>query len=83
MSDQPAAAFASTTQTISARVLAECRKKYGNLVDDNTIQVWVNSVLSSLLTEQTRVTQFVPVLAMREIQERASKYIANRPSEAA
>ena len=76
MSDQPVATFARTSQTISARVLAECRRTYGTMVDDSTIQVWVSSALSTLLTEQTRVTQFVPVLAMRDIHERASSYVS-------
>jgi hypothetical protein len=35
----------------------------------------VASALSTLLTEQTRVTQFVMVLAMRDIRERASQYM--------
>ena len=76
MSDQPVAAFARTSQTISARVLAECRRTYGTMVDDLTIQVWVSTALSTLLTEQTRVTQFVPLLAMRDIRERASNYVS-------
>jgi hypothetical protein len=76
MSDQPVATFARTSQTISARVLAECRKTYGTMVDDVTIQVWVSSALGLLLTEQTRVTQFVPVLAMRDIRERARSFIS-------
>jgi hypothetical protein len=46
------------------------------MVDDSIIQVWVSSALSTLLTEQTRVTQFVPVLAMRDIRERASSYVS-------
>ena len=74
MSEQPVATFSKTSQAISARVLAECRRTYGSVADDSTIQVWVSSALSSLLTEHTRVTQFVPVLAMREIREQASTY---------
>jgi hypothetical protein len=80
MSDQPVATFSRTSQTISARVLAESRRAYGAMVDDSTIQIWVSAALSTLLTEQTRVTQFVPLLAMRDIRERASNYV---PTEAA
>jgi len=72
MSEKPIVTFSRTSQTISARVLAECRRTYGSVADDSTIQAWVSAALSSLLTEQTRVTQFVPVLAMRDIRERAS-----------
>lgn len=77
MSDQPVATYAKTSQTISARVLAECRRTYGSVVDDVTIQAWVSSALGPLLNEQTRVTQFVPVLAMREIHERASRHVSS------
>lgn len=74
MSEQPVANFTKTSQAINARVLAECRRTYGARVDDSTIQYWVDSVLSKLLDEDTRVTQFIPVLAMRDIRERASHY---------
>jgi hypothetical protein len=74
MTEQPVAGFTRTAQTISARVLAESRRMYGATVDDITLQSWVTSTLSVLLTEQTRVTQFIQVLAMRDIRERASHY---------
>lgn len=77
MSEQPVAGNSRTSQAISARVLAECRRTYGTLVDDLTIQSWVSSALSSLLTEQTRVTQFVPVLAMRQIREIADRHVSS------
>jgi hypothetical protein len=77
MADQPVATFVKTRQTISARVLAESRRTYGTEVDDVIIQSWVTSALSTLLTEQTRVTQFVSVLAMRDIRERASRYASD------
>lgn len=83
MSDQPVASFSKTSQTISARVLAESRKTYGGAVDDSTIQAWVSSALSGLLTEQTRVTQFVAVLAMRDIRERANMHGTPPSTEAA
>ncbi len=83
MSDQPVPSYAKTSQAISARVLAESRKTYGGAVDDSTIQAWVSLALSNLLTEQTRVTQFVSVLAMREIHELASNYATPPSTEAA
>lgn len=74
MSDQPVIGNSKTVQSISARVLAECRQTYGATIDDNTLQLWVTTTVSALLTDQTRVTQFVPLLAMRAIRERASHY---------
>jgi len=76
MSEQLTIGSSQTAQTITARVLAECRKTYGSTIDDHTLEVWVDAVVSSLLDDQTRVTQFVPLLAMRDIRERASHYIA-------
>ncbi len=76
MSEQPTIIRSQTAQTIAARVLAECRQTYGSTIDDPTLEAWVTSVVGSLLDEQTRVTQFVPLLAMRDIRERASHYIA-------
>lgn len=76
MTEQPVVGFAKTVQSITARVLAESRRTYGATVDDVIIQSWVTSSLSLLLTEQTRVTQFIPVLAMREIHERASHHVS-------
>ena len=43
MSEQPIVTFSKTSQAISARVLAECRRTYGSVADDSTIQAWVNS----------------------------------------
>lgn len=74
MNDQGVASFAKTRQTISARVLAESRRSYGAMVDESTLEAWVSAAISSLLTEQTRVTQFIPVLAMRDIRDRANRY---------
>ncbi len=73
MSDQPIAGFSRTTQTITARVMAECRRTYGATIDDSLLESWVSSALSALLTEQTRVTQFVPLLVMRDIRERVNQ----------
>lgn len=76
MSEQQLASNTATAQSITARVLAECRKTYGSTIDDNTLQSWVTSTVNALLGDQTRVTQFVPLLAMRDIRDRASHYMS-------
>ncbi len=68
--------FAKTAQVISARVLAESRRAYGAVIDESTLQVWVTASLDSLLTERTRVTTFVPLLAMRDIRSLVEQYQA-------
>lgn len=77
MSDSTTNTFAKTRQTITVRLIEECRRTYGADVDDVTIETWVASALGGLLTEQTRVTQFVSVLAMRDIREYASLSISD------
>lgn len=76
MSDLPIAAYPDMTETISARVLDECRQTWGSVIDDSILQAWVTSTMGTLLTEQTRVTQFVQVLALRDIRDRANRYIS-------
>ncbi len=78
MSEKPVVSFSKASQAISARVLAECRRTYGTVADDSTIQSWVSLALNGLLTNETRVTQFVPVLAMREIREFANIYVSSK-----
>lgn len=76
MADQPVASLAKTRQTISTRLLAESLRTYGAIADERTIQSWISSALAPLLTEETRVTQFVYVLALRDIRERADRYMS-------
>ena len=52
-----------------AWVLAESRRAYGSPIDDATLQHWVRSSLASLMTDRTRVMTFVPIFAMRDIQQ--------------
>ena len=66
--------YARTAQVITTRVLSESRRAYGSIVDDSTLQAWVTVTLSSLLNEQTRVTTFVPLLAMRDIRILVEQY---------
>ncbi|MCA9859109.1 MAG: hypothetical protein KC438_05265 [Thermomicrobiales bacterium] len=77
MAQQVDVRAASTPEAISKRVLDDSRRMYGSWVDDDVLQNWVSSALTSLLTDSTRVTIFVPVLAMRVIRERADRYAAD------
>jgi hypothetical protein len=66
--------YARTAQVITTRVLSESRRAYGAIVDDSTLQDWVTATLGALMNEQTRVTTFVPVLAMRDIRVLVEQY---------
>ncbi len=68
--------FAKTKQTILQRVLRDSQRAYGSLADEATIQVWANTAVDALLTEQTRVTTFVAVLALCDIRGFADNYRA-------
>ncbi len=65
--------YARTAQVISVRVLTDSRRAYGERVDDATLQRWVTETLRSLLTQRTRVTTLVPVLAFRDIRALAEQ----------
>ncbi len=77
MAQKSDSGIAITPEAISERVLDDSRRMYGSWVDDNILQNWVNSALTSLLTDSTRVTIFVPVLAMRAIREHADRYASD------
>lgn len=66
--------YARTAQVITTRVMSESRRAYGAIVDDLTLQDWVTAILESLMNEQTRVTTFVPLLAMRDIRILVEQY---------
>jgi hypothetical protein len=55
-------------------VLAESRRSYGTVVEESILIEWVSITLGTLLTETTRVTTFIPLLAMRDIREMAEQF---------
>lgn len=74
MEDFQPTSFSRTAQVISARVSAESKRAYGTVVEETVLQGWVTATLASLLTERTRVTTFIPVLAMRDIRTLVEQY---------
>ena len=79
MEDLTATPFAATYRTVTNRVLSECRRAYGTQVDERVLQQWVSAAVGSLLTEQTRVTTYVPLLAMRIVRAQAERYAGGMP----
>lgn len=53
---------------VRARVLKDAQQSHVG-VDSAEIEQCVQTALGSLWTEQTRVTTFIPVLALREVRE--------------
>lgn len=59
----------ATLATMSARVLADARRSFAG-VDAAILEHEVHEVVSRLWTESTKVTTFIPVLALRDLRER-------------
>ena len=59
----------ATLATMSARVLADAQRSFGE-VDATVLEQHVHEVVSLLWTESTKVTSFIPLLALRDLRER-------------
>jgi hypothetical protein len=56
--------------TMSERVYADARRMFAADVDEVVLETQVAQVLENLWTESTRVTTFIPVLALRDLRDR-------------
>ena len=57
-----------TPDMVRARVLQEAQRRMTH-VEATELESCVQAAVSGLWTEQTRVTTFIPVLALREVRE--------------
>jgi hypothetical protein len=55
---------------LSARVYADARRTFAGEVDETRLEMEVAEVLDRLWTESTKVTAFIPVLALRDLRDR-------------
>jgi hypothetical protein len=60
----------ATIETMSARVLADAQRSFAAQVDSSILREHVSDVMAQLWTESTKVTTFIPVLALRELRVR-------------
>jgi hypothetical protein len=60
----------STFASVADRVLTDARRSFGAEMDVVTLEKEVQDVLSGLWSDSTRVTTFIPVLALRELRDR-------------
>jgi hypothetical protein len=60
----------STLASVADRVLTDARRSFGAEMDVVTLEKEVQDVLSGLWSDSTRVTTFIPVLALRELRDR-------------
>ncbi len=63
---------AETTMTrtkMTERVLADACRSFASGVDVDVLQGQIAQIVDGLWTESTRVTTFIPVLALRDLRE--------------
>lgn len=58
-----------TRQTAEERIYKDALRTFQGDCTPDELKVYVSTAITSLWTEETRVTTFIPVLAMREIRE--------------
>jgi uncharacterized protein (DUF952 family) len=61
---------AVTLTSVAARVMADARRSFAADVDLAILEHETHDVVSRLWTESTKVTTFIPVLALRDLRER-------------
>ena len=54
---------------MSDRVVADAKRLYGSLVNDVVLEQRAREATAEIWTDPIRVTQFVPVLALRRVRE--------------
>jgi hypothetical protein len=55
---------------VSDRVVADAKRLYGSLVNDVLLEQHAREATAEIWTDPIRVTHFVPVLALRRVQEK-------------
>lgn len=60
---------ALTPELLRRRVATDARQSFANGIDDNDLEQCVAEAVAGLWTANTRVTTFMPVLALREVRE--------------
>lgn len=60
---------AGTAAAMTARVLTDAKRAFGDQVEDPLLERYAQEAVASLWQDSIRVTTFVPVLALREIRE--------------
>lgn len=66
----------ATLESVTERVYNDASKVFGDTIAQETLADWVSSAVAELWGDSVKVTNFVPVLAMRKISSQAA--ILNR-----
>ena len=69
----------TTPDMVRARVLKDAQRSLHG-VTPTELDDCVRRVVGNLWTEQTRVTTFIPVLALREVREMLDRQVGGQPA---
>lgn len=61
---------APTAATVAEKVMADAQRSFASDVDATLLERQVHEIVAQLWTESTKVTTFIPVLALRDLRER-------------
>jgi hypothetical protein len=61
---------APTVASVSEKVIADAQRSFAAHVDATLLERQVHEIVALLWTESTKVTTFIPVLALRDLRAR-------------
>jgi hypothetical protein len=61
---------APTAASMAEKVVADAQRSFAADVDATLLERQVHEIVAQLWTESTKVTTFIPVLALRDLRER-------------
>jgi hypothetical protein len=63
-------------ESVIARVTRDASRVYGDTIEEATLAAWAEVAVADLWGESVKVTTFLPVLAMRQINLRAAELVS-------
>lgn len=61
---------APTAASVAEKVVADAQRSFASDVDATLLERQVHEIVAQLWTESTKVTTFIPVLALRDLRDR-------------
>lgn len=61
---------APSAAAVAEKVMADAQRSFAADVDATLLERQVHEIVSQLWTESTKVTTFIPVLALRDLRDR-------------
>lgn len=67
-----------TPESMRTRVFSEARRSFPDGISDADLERCVEQAVSGIWTDETRVTSFISVLALREVRQLVERSAASR-----